>query len=240
MNPEKAAEKVLCVPRDIVLSDHFLGFRHASDNPERLVELCKAIEEHGSFVARGECETDESLQQIIPYVVVRSTSKVLWVNRGNKGGESRLHDMISIGHGGHINEEDSEVSYGNNEAIHSLPKGILLNGALRELHEEIDIDGPFNVTFGGEVNLETNEVDRVHYGVVLFCDLWADSIAAPDSFDNGHYSDWDWSNPRDLLSNSEVNLETWSQEVLKGVYESRSREYEGAEQGNPGSNDGDS
>lgn len=62
------------------------------------------------FLVRGPLETNFSYKQPIPYgIVVNNENKIFVYKRGGAGsnaGESRLHDKIAIGVGGHIERED--------------------------------------------------------------------------------------------------------------------------------------
>ncbi|MEG1686418.1 MAG: hypothetical protein RR276_00900, partial [Angelakisella sp.] len=60
---------------------------------------------HHEFIPRPEAENDPTRKQIIPYVVLCRGSEVFATRRLNKGGEARLHGLLSLGIGGHINPE---------------------------------------------------------------------------------------------------------------------------------------
>lgn len=107
---------------------------------------------HHRYVDRKLAETDENLKQLIPYCVFRHKDFILSYVR--KGGEERLESLLSVGVGGHLNSEDQ--SY--------------YNGLNRELVEEI------GKTFRSEkiigiLNDDSNQVGRVHLGVVHLIDL---------------------------------------------------------------------
>src|SRR5687768_11211932 len=58
------------------------------------------------YMDRKEAEVNPAFKQIIPYCVLSCDDKIFVYQRTKKGGDSRLHDLYSIGVGGHINPED--------------------------------------------------------------------------------------------------------------------------------------
>src|SRR6266436_1214647 len=58
---------------------------------------------------RSEMETDPSFKQIIPYVVLNHGGQVFHYTRGKRATESRLQALRSIGVGGHISADDSNL-----------------------------------------------------------------------------------------------------------------------------------
>jgi predicted NUDIX family phosphoesterase len=110
---------------------------------------------------RSQCETDPTFKQLIPYIVFRSGDGIFSYVRGKRGSEQRLHELESIGVGGHIRAADV-----------SLFADTYRVGMLRELAEEVDLDpatGAERVI--GMLNDDTTEVGSVHFGVVHLWDL---------------------------------------------------------------------
>jgi predicted NUDIX family phosphoesterase len=79
--------------------------------------------------------------------------KLLRYRRSRTGGEKRLHDLYSIGVGGHISEQDSGEHNG------------YWAGMDRELQEEICM-GAARAVVAAVVNDDRTEAGRVHFGVV--------------------------------------------------------------------------
>ena len=50
---------------------------------------------------RPAAETDRSIKQIIPYLVLRDGDRIFLMKRTRAGGDARLHDQYTIGVGGH-------------------------------------------------------------------------------------------------------------------------------------------
>jgi len=117
-------------------------------------EFGAVVAEHGEFRPRGEMERDRSWKQVIPYLVLRDGPRYFLMRRTKAGGDARLHDLWSIGVGGHLNPGD----------------GDLAGGLRREWHEEV-IAG-FEPAFEllGLINDDTTEVGSVHVGAVYVAD----------------------------------------------------------------------
>src|SRR5262249_23881590 len=103
---DKTAERVLVVP---TAAFHeigvFQGFcPRAQDYLPRLL-----APQHLSYRPRCEVETDPSFKQLIPYVILKWGDQVFHYQRGNRGTETRLQALRSIGVGGHIRAEDGTL-----------------------------------------------------------------------------------------------------------------------------------
>lgn len=150
----KDEERVLCVPTAAVDSiGHFQGFW--PDAPAYLDALLKPG--IAKFVRRGDCETDPSLKQIIPYVVFLAGDEVFVYTRGKTQGESRLHALRSLGVGGHVAEEDAAGGC-TREAYELALK--------RELDEEVRVQAQGRMRTAGLINDDSTPVGQVHLGVV--------------------------------------------------------------------------
>lgn len=81
---------------------------------------------------RAICETDFTRLQPLPYITIfnKTTKKFFTYLRGKGGDEGRLHDKLSIGLGGHIEEE---VEEGRSFSL------VVHNNILAELKEEANI-----------------------------------------------------------------------------------------------------
>jgi predicted NUDIX family phosphoesterase len=117
-----------------------------------------AVAREGFFVERSVAERTPSWKQIIPYTLVQSGERILLTRRTKQGGEARLHDKHSIGIGGHINPVDLEHS---TQVRDPLPAG-----AAREIAEELEVRGKYELRAVGLLNDDSNSVGAVHVGVV--------------------------------------------------------------------------
>lgn len=164
----RAARDYKKLSRDVLVQDAKLlhkinsgGFKPLSSvHAAKLQELVK----EGFFHSRYDCETDEDILQIIPYIVAfDKDDKVFSYVRANNiedYGDERLFGKHSIGVGGHIAKTDDSRDY-------------LRSGLARELREEVHITGMRGEpALVGTLVANDNAVDRVHFGLVytLHCD----------------------------------------------------------------------
>ncbi|MEM6363460.1 MAG: phosphoesterase [Planctomycetota bacterium] len=163
-----------------------------------------------SYRPRSEMETDPSFKQLIPYVLMQWTDdqtgdvQLFAYTRGGGSGESRLHAQRSIGVGGHISEEDAD---GDADPY--------TTGMKRELDEEVVIDSSYVDSREGLLYDDSNEVGRVHLGVIhrYILDQPAVRSNEPDIAAGEFVS-------VKRLHQEIDQLETWSQLCLKALYPS--------------------
>lgn len=146
-------EQVLVFPRKLARK-HVPDSGFLSDADSFL----KAVESQMIFKPRSEVEVDIRYKQIIPFVIIRREGQILRHLRGS--GDDRLAWSWSLGIGGHIKREDVQGS---------LP--FYRRAMLRELHEEIQMDGPYSTRLVGVVNDETDQVGQTHLGLVFLVEL---------------------------------------------------------------------
>ena len=150
------------------------------------------------FMDRGKAEDDPSFKQIIPYALFHHDGKYLHYTRGKSGGESRLHAQGSVGVGGHINPVD--------ERADPLGKATYLAGVEREIDEELNITGGHQNRIVGLLNDDSNDVGKVHLGVVHIFDLESEDVtSAEDALANLAFQ-----SSEDLTGKFHGSLETWS------------------------------
>lgn len=156
------------------------------------------------FLPRSAAESDPSHKQIIPYLVIRHGDRVLCYTRGKSGGESRLHAKMSIGIGGHMNDGDTHAAHFDRDAY--------LRAVERELNEEIEITGTSRQRIAALINDDSNDVGRVHLGVVHLIEVDSPDVRPLEAA---------IANPEFLtlaeLEARRDRLETWSQICLGGL-----------------------
>lgn len=151
------SELVLVVPRGAVIDEPgWHGLR-----TDGLGGVLDAVARRGQFEPRAEVELDPGWKQVIPYLVVRDGARYFLMQRTRAGADARLHDLWSIGVGGHVNPGD----------------GGLLGGLRREWSEEIAADFEPEPNLVGLLNDDTTGVGRVHLGVVFEADAAGRSVA---------------------------------------------------------------
>jgi predicted NUDIX family phosphoesterase len=145
-------EEILVVERSLVERlGMFQGLR--LDVDRYLAEMLNP--RNYRFVPRYKAEADETLKQLIPYFLICHDDKIWCYVRGKKSGEERLVAKASIGIGGHINNEDINL-FGD----------VYSTAALRELEEEVKIEGTYQQKVVALLNDDETPVGRVHLGVI--------------------------------------------------------------------------
>ena len=179
-----------------------------------------------TMVGRDKAEKDTSLLQPIPYAVIyhmdlenvkeftfdelAKNIYVLCYRRGSEGGESRLHNAVSIGFGGHINFEDVH------EAMLDWPDSNPFTHCVqRELLEELNIKcgiAPDKVLFTGTVFYDpSSEVSSLHIcEAVFFCVNYKDGITANESC----IKQLEWISLHDLMTGNQEDMESWTKNII--------------------------
>lgn len=151
-------EFVFVAPREALFPACYPQGFHPFRRAEDAAAFLGLLREHGFFVERARAERTPAWKQVIPYCVVVSDGRVLLTTRRAKGGEARLHGKLSIGVGGHVNPVD-----GGSDSERDL----VLVAAEREIAEEVDVRGPYELELAGYLNDDSNSVGAVHLGLVL-------------------------------------------------------------------------
>ena len=148
----RTREAVLCVPRTTIFPD---GAWHGLV-PTGLERVLRTIRATAEYRQRERVEDDPSLQQIIPYCIVRHQGDTyLLTHRLRASSEKRLHHLYSLGVGGHVNPGDGE---------HGDP---VVGGLRREWSEEIVCPAPATARLVALLNDDTTPVSQVHLGLVF-------------------------------------------------------------------------
>jgi predicted NUDIX family phosphoesterase len=191
---ERATELVWAVPRNVLFDgvEPWLGVR--SDDVAEILERTLA----GAFVPRPSAESDRGLKQIIPYLVLRDGDRVFLMRRTRAGGDARLHDLYSVGIGGHLNPGD----------------GSIRGGLEREWTEEMEADFVPDFEFLGLLNDDTVEVGVHHLGIVYLADAAGRKVTVRETHKlTGSF---------ETVGSARAvydRMETWSQLALDAVVE---------------------
>ena len=190
-NPD---EQVLVVPRDaLVPGDGWLGIR-----PTDLADALAAVASQGRFMRRGDAEEDPAFKQVIPYLVLRNGEDWFLMRRTKGGGDARLHDLWSIGVGGHLNPGDGDVH----------------GGLLREWREEVTADFVPDFAPLGLLNDDTTAVGQVHIGFVFTADADGRPVAIRETEKlEGSFE------ATDRVAGLRGSLETWSRLAFETLTE---------------------
>ena len=172
---------------------------HRADIGEFLVEyglvrehadaILEAINDRHFFIDRPTAEISPQYKQIIPYVLIRRDDAYFLLQRTPKQTEARLHHKLSLGIGGHINPDTPE----------------LLDGLQRELEEEVDVAGDYDLSFVGILNDDSTEVGSVHLGAVFVLDAHDANVSVRET----EKMTGRWVATGELAQHREM-METWS------------------------------
>ena len=147
----KPAQHVLCFRRELL--EELGTFQGISLDVTRYFPTVVEAS-HCGYVLRSDAENDPTLKQVIPYTLFVHEDRVFAYRRGKRGSEARLRELYSIGIGGHIDMPDQTFFTGYRDAM------------LREVNEEVTVDSPWTDTCAALINDDSNEVGRVHFGIV--------------------------------------------------------------------------
>lgn len=162
---DKMDEVIIVVPRKALFENENLTFQGTESNPETVARLTSNIAKNFGTMRRGDAEENPSFKQPIPYAVIRRGNELFVYERLAGGGESRLHNKLSLGAGGHMNYKSGmrdfvEVTKVNLE---------------RELEEELFISHSFTPKTIGFINDDSTPVSNVHVAILTIIDLPADA-----------------------------------------------------------------
>jgi predicted NUDIX family phosphoesterase len=179
------------------LFDELGAFKGLNFEPRKYLD---AILTRGNnfFLPRGKAETDPTHKQIIPYVLLAFENKVVHYIRGKKAGEQRLVAKGSIGIGGHMNESD--------ESLFALDEAAYRAGVEREVSEELKINTTFEDRIVALLNDDSNEVGKVHLGVVHIFKLREPKVEKREAM----ITNLSFLDKKELLARRDA-LESWSQ-----------------------------
>lgn len=201
-------EEVLVVPRGALMGPSgWRGVLSAGAQPYLTV-----IEREGRFAPRAAMESDPRFKQVIPYLVLRDREHFFLMRRTRAGADARLHDLFSIGIGGHLNPGDVDLA----------------GGLAREWSEELDAAFVPEFRFLGLLNDDETEVGRVHVGAVFLAEADGRPVAVRET----EKLEGRFAAPLELLAVHD-RMETWSQLVLDFV----SGRKAGVRGGAPGAGD---
>ena len=193
-------EKILCIKRDLLPESWVTQKSVVSLELDMFIENCSTL--GFEFIKRIDAENDSSYKQIIPYIILQTKDHCKTAIYQRQGSEQRLHDLWSLGIGGHINPVDV------NTPKDSF-KQILIAGMERELSEELD-QMPENSSpeFIGVISEDITDVGKVHLGAVFKIET-----NNPENFLPGEeLFQFIWEKTNSL---HQLNLELWSTMALE-------------------------
>lgn len=182
--------------------DFFEGFR-----PSDEADYQSRILENFQWMERAAAENDPAHKQPIAVaIIVNPTLKQVFVyqrsTQDERYPEKRLQGKWTLCVGGHIKQSDL---LGENPIFESL---------LRELKEEVEIDGSVNPELLGYVNNETDAVGRVHFGILYVVRTTARIVKPKDpEIESGGLRTIEELD--DICSSPNFRVEEWARIVLE-------------------------
>lgn len=199
--PEKYHEEILVVPREQLFANETLTWHGVNTSEEITTHTLETINKHQSYIPRYQAEENAAFKQIIPYMIFEYNGTYFVMQRKKDASETRLANKYSLGIGGHMRKED-------------LAQGAtIFDWAKREFEEEVTFAGNIHIKPLGILNDDTNDVGKVHLGLVLFIHADNGNITIKDEHKSGV-----------LLTLEECialmpSMESWSQLVLQKLAE---------------------
>jgi predicted NUDIX family phosphoesterase len=184
--PENVTEQVMVVERER-LAPFLVERGLIREGTDEMLDL---IVDYCFFIDRPTAERSPQFKQIIPYVLIRHADSFYLLQRTKEQTEARLHHKLSLGIGGHINPDRPD----------------LIDGLQKELEEEVEILGDYDLTFAGILNDDTTDVGSVHLGAVFILDAHEPSVQVRET--DKMTGRWV---PRADLSQHREMMESWSQ-----------------------------
>ncbi|PED64034.1 NUDIX domain-containing protein [Priestia megaterium] len=162
----KMDEIIIAAPRSKVFENEELAFQGTLQDRETVEIIATNIADSYISIRRGDAEEQPKYKQPIPYAIIQRGNDIYLYERLSGGGETRLHNKLSLGVGGHMNPIDNAKDF--NE--------VLEINLERELEEELVItDKNFTVTPIGLINDDSDPVGEVHIGVLCVIKVSEDS-----------------------------------------------------------------
>lgn len=206
---EHIAEDILSIPKATICAH----FEHATvvsgTESQELLQLCR---DHGQFSPREEVESDSSLVQPLPVVVVRNRSgDILQLRRRERTDANPLHEKLVIWAGGHVRREDAT---NGDPIIHCIR---------RELNEELRLSVEEDeLKYLGAVYTDVGGKTSQHMAFVFEWRAETDDVAitlsTAEFFERrGTSLSGKFVPHRDLAAQiaRQADIEPWSEEILR-------------------------
>ncbi|MBI2419694.1 MAG: hypothetical protein HYV28_17665 [Ignavibacteriales bacterium] len=132
--------------------------------------FARVNEQHTWFGPRNYLELHTEFLQVVPYIVLRYGSQVAVYERTKKGTEARLHNLFSLGFGGHVQISDAVL---HNDILDT--RATIAAATRREMEEESIHAAILQKEDIGLILLDDEEVSRHHAGLL---ELW--TVASPE------------------------------------------------------------
>lgn len=206
-------ENVLVVARDVLQSRLYGSFVEFDE-----CEYESLFREHGRFLDRTLAETDSSVKQVVTFTLVHHNQKLLFYRRGKFTTTSdALKGQLSVGFGGHVNENDF--------TLFSMGHDAFIENSARELREELFLDEVYESPSEtqersrvlGYINVDDSPDAEHHLAVLVsFCHK-DDRLPRKGELSINQISWLDLRTPLNDLS----GFDLWSGMILDAIYQKR-------------------
>lgn len=193
LSDSKYNEEIIVIKRDLLFAYQPVWNGIQQVDVELYSDLILTKKES---MLRGLAENDVKYKQIIPYVIFKHNETYFLMQRSATSSESRLAAKYTLGIGGHLRKKD-------------MVSNNITEWGQREFHEEINYSGKLSYQILGILNDDSNDVGKVHMGIVICATGDSDAISIKSELALG------------TLVNLETcaahfdKLETWSQHVIR-------------------------
>lgn len=197
-------KKILVIDRSTLFSEgYFQGFAPADG-----LNYHNIIHDNYFYMPRNVVEPDPRYKQPIAYaILVNKESRHIFAYQRagtNDYSEQRLRGKWSWGIGGHIDKVDSEEP----DPIKS--------SLLREIEEELEIDGFDDPQILGYINDDQTEVGMVHFGLLYLIETSSKKVKPKDKeISWGGFMSYD--QLEEICMLDDKNVESWSEISLEPV-----------------------
>jgi predicted NUDIX family phosphoesterase len=155
-------EYVLVFPTQLL--DQIGKFQGVSFELDKYLDIILNPKNH-TFLKRKDAETNPAYKQLIPYALLQFKDTFFVYRRGKLLAEKRLFGNYSLGIGGHISVTDPGLFNTKYE-----------DGLKREISEEVFIESSYTQRVVALLNDDSNDVGKVHFGIVHVLTLEKPSV----------------------------------------------------------------
>ncbi len=208
-------ENVLVAPRDVLGENIFGEYVPFDEN-----QFENLYRNHCSFLDRSKAEGDPTVKQFVTFTLVFYQSSILIYRRGQFTTTSDLlKGQLSVGFGGHVNDQDFDLFNSGSGAFRS--------NATRELKEELFLDDVYKEHYDaarrtkilGYVNVDDSADAERHIAVLVAFQHVDKSIPKKGELSINQLS---WLNLNNI-KNDTSSFDLWSEIILKGLYSGKIR-----------------
>ncbi len=197
-NDKYLEEHVLVFPTRLL--EQLGMFQGLSFELDKYRDIIRNPKNH-TFLQRKDAESNPAFKQLIPYALMQFKDTFFVYRRGKLLAEKRLHGDYSLGVGGHISVTDSGLFSTTYE-----------DGLKREINEEVIIESPYTQRIVALLNDDSNDVGKVHFGIIHILALEKPSVKPKEKSIN----ETKFLNTEELLNKIDA-FENWSKICIQHI-----------------------